>query len=83
MSKMTYASLDDPPFMLFHGDQDSTVPLQQSQIFFDHLNDVGVPVHLIVVKNAGHGFSSTGGELSPTIEEITTILLQFFDLSLK
>ena len=82
-SPMTYASWDDPPFMLIHGDQDSKVPLQQSQTFYNHLKNFGIPAYLIIVNNAGHTFSPTGGEISPSIEEIIKIVIGFFDMVLK
>ncbi|TES90805.1 MAG: hypothetical protein E3J88_03575 [Anaerolineales bacterium] len=82
-SPMSYASPDDPPFMLVHGDRDTSVPFQQSLAFNDHLNKVGIPVFLVVVENAGHGFSPMGGEINPTLVEITQMLIAFFDNTLK
>jgi acetyl esterase/lipase len=82
-SPMSYASPDDPPFMLVHGDRDTTVPLQQSLAFFDVLNKVGIPVFLVEVENAGHCFSPMGGQIDPTYVEITQMLIAFFDITLK
>ncbi len=54
---ITYASADDPPFLILHGDQDRTVPLSQSQLLNDALKRVGVKVLLGIVKGQGHGFT--------------------------
>jgi acetyl esterase/lipase len=43
------------PFLIMHGDQDTVVPVQQSQILFDRLHQAGVSVKLVVLAHAGHG----------------------------
>ncbi len=54
---ITYASADDPPFLILHGDQDRTVLPNQSQLLHDALKKVGVNVRLGIVKGQGHGFT--------------------------
>jgi len=54
-SPIMHVSKDDPPFLIMHGDQDTTVPLQQSLSFADALRETGVAVRLVVLKGAGHG----------------------------
>lgn len=82
-SPVTWASSDDPPFLLLHGDKDKLVPLSQSQVLNDALSDAGVDSELVVVKNAGHGFAPGGGEISPTRSEITAMIVAFFEEHLK
>lgn len=82
-SPVTYASADDPPFLILHGDKDETVPLAQSQALYDSLDSVGVPVELVVVRNAGHGFRPDGGEIDPSMPELIRIVANFLDLYLK
>lgn len=82
-SPVTWASSDDPPFLILHGDSDPVVPLAQSQSLYDHLHAVGVPVELVIVKNAGHGFRPIGGEIDPSRREIAALIAAFFDRSLK
>ena len=77
-SPATYVSPNDPPFLLFHGDQDAIIPLEQSQTFYTALQQAGVPAQLVVVHNAGHGFRPQGGPLSPSREEITAQVVAFF-----
>ncbi|MBM3795942.1 MAG: alpha/beta hydrolase [Acidobacteria bacterium] len=60
----TYASKDDPPFLIVHGDQDPLVPLDQSKVLESALGKAGVPVSLYVVAGAGHG---QGFEKDPKI----------------
>ena len=82
-SPVTWVSSDDPPFLILHGDKDPVVPLSQSQSLYDHLQAAGVPVDLVVVKNAGHGFKPTGGEIDPSRQEISELIASFFDRWLK
>lgn len=80
---VTYVSPDDPPFLILHGDKDNVVPLVQSQIFYNRLQAAGVTATLVIVKNAGHSFTPSGGAISPTRAEITTMVADFFDKYLK
>lgn len=52
----TYASQDDPPFLVMHGNKDTTIPYADSVAFSDVLKKAGVDVTLIIVDGAGHGF---------------------------
>jgi acetyl esterase/lipase len=54
-SPLTYVSQDDPPFYIVHGDADTLVPLAQSQLLQQSLENADVSVSLTVVKDAGHG----------------------------
>ncbi len=82
-SPINWVSADDPPFLILHGDRDSLVPLSQSQMLYEKLQAANVPVTLVVVENAGHGFVPSGGPIRPTREEITTLVADFFDRFLK
>lgn len=82
-SPVTWVSADDPPFLILHGDQDTVVPLSQSQSMYDHLQAAGVPVELVVVKNAGHGFNPTEGRIDPSRSDISEMIASFFDRWLR
>jgi len=56
-SPITYASKDDPPFLLFHGTKDELVPVDQARRFADKLQQAGVSVDLVIEEGEGHGFS--------------------------
>jgi acetyl esterase/lipase len=82
-SPTTYVSKDDPPFLFLHGEKDTLVPPSQSEILHEMLEEVKVPSQLVMVKNAGHGFTPSGGPISPTRDELTKMLADFFDKYLK
>ena len=82
-SPVTWVSPDDPPFLILHGEEDPIVPLPQSQSLYDHLQAAGVPVELVVVKNAGHGFKPTGRRIDPSRSDISEMIAFFFDRWLK
>jgi len=76
-SPVTYASADDPPFLIMHGDMDQLVPLEQSRLLEARLKDAGVSVRLKVVKEAGHA----GREW--TKRDVIKQVRSFFDRTLK
>ena len=55
-SPITHVSPDDPPTLIHHGDRDTLVPLQQSEVFVAKLKEAGVPNKLVVKEGAGHGW---------------------------
>lgn len=73
---ITYISKDDPPFLIAHGDQDNTVPFNQSEILLEALQKAGVESELIVVKGGGHG--GWNDKTQPTNQEITEKVVEFF-----
>ena len=77
-SPISYATSDDPPFLIIHGDQDPIVPLEQGQAMYDALIKAGAPAKLVIVKNGLHDLTATGAApTSPTQDEINQILLDF------
>lgn len=82
-SPLAYISSDDPPFLILHGDRDELVPLEQSQIFYDRLTAAGVPATLQIIVSAGHGLSSSGDPIEPSIEALLQLAVDFFDQNLK
>jgi acetyl esterase/lipase len=82
-SPVTYVTKDDPPFLIVQGEMDVTVPPHQSQELYYKLIKAGVPATLVMVKNAGHGFTPVGGPISPTRQEISKLTADFFDHELE
>jgi acetyl esterase/lipase len=74
---MTYVSSDDPPFLICHGEQDTLVPLHQSELLFEALKASGVNVTFYKIAGAGHG--------GPAFESpmIRAAVLAFFEQHLK
>lgn len=81
-SPVSYVTPDDPPFLLVHGERDGLVPLKQSELMKAALEQVGVPVELIVVKHAGHCLFAAGGRPTPSSKELGTIVADFVDRAL-
>jgi acetyl esterase/lipase len=57
-SSTTHVSASTPPILLFHGDKDKLVPIQQSKLLIASLVKMGVPHKLIVAEGEGHGWES-------------------------
>lgn len=54
-SPVSYASADDPPFLIVHGTKDDVVPFDQSMRLHEALRKAGVAATLIPVERGGHG----------------------------
>lgn len=54
VSPISFASADDPPVMLIHGDQDDIVPLEHASRLHERLKDIGAASELVVVEDAKH-----------------------------
>ena len=63
ISPITHVSADDAPTLIFHGDADKLVPIQQAEIIVEKLKAVGVDAQLVVRKGAVHGWSTMGDDL--------------------
>jgi alpha-L-fucosidase 2 len=54
LSPINYVKAGMPPFLLFHGTEDKSVPYAQSVNFQVKLKEVGVPCELITLPGAPH-----------------------------
>jgi acetyl esterase/lipase len=54
-SPFYHVTKDDAPTLIFHGDKDTLVPLEQSEIFVEAIKKAGVECELVVIPGAGHG----------------------------
>jgi len=59
LNPISYVTKNDPPFLILHGDNDQSVPHNQSQLLYEALNKTGVKVTFYTVKGGGHGFKGT------------------------
>lgn len=82
-SPLNHVTADDPPFLLIHGERDTVVPVEQSQLMYDRLVQENVPAQLVVVRNANHSFIAPSGNTTPTLAEINQIIQDFLALHLK
>lgn len=58
MSPAQLVTPDDPPVMIWHGDKDFVVPLQQSQLLKQRMEAVGLPVVLKIKEGGQHGWQT-------------------------
>ncbi len=65
ISPITHVSTDDPPALIFHGDADTLVPIQQAKVFEGKLAKAGVPVKVVTRPGAGHGWATILADLGP------------------
>jgi acetyl esterase/lipase len=72
-----HVNKDNPPFLIVHGEDDTTVPIRQSEQLNEALKKAGVEVTFVPVKGAGHGGPSF------TNAEAQARYLEFFDKHLK
>lgn len=75
ISPVTHVSPDDPPTLLFHGDADQLVPLQQSERIIARLMAVKVPAKLVIKQGEKHGWA--------TMAEDLQVFADWFDEHLK
>jgi acetyl esterase/lipase len=82
-SPVTYITPDDPPFLIFHGDEDGVVPIEQAVILDERLRAAGVPSTLVIVKGGDHSLNPLPGKTAePTWEEISRMILEFLEKNL-
>ena len=82
-SPVQYVTREAPPILILHGEQDMAVPVEHAQALYQKLLDAGVDAKLVIVENANHNFKPTGGSITPTRADISTIIGDFFDSILK
>jgi acetyl esterase/lipase len=58
ISPIYFVTSNMPPTLIMHGDADTLVPIQQSETFLKHAEEMGVKTKLIVKKGGGHGWKN-------------------------
>ncbi|MFH1315610.1 MAG: alpha/beta hydrolase fold domain-containing protein, partial [Candidatus Uhrbacteria bacterium] len=56
-SATPYIDSSDPPFLIIHGDQDTTIPMAQSVNFASELNQAGVEAEFIEATGFAHNYN--------------------------
>ena len=74
---ITYVSEGDPPFLIMHGEEDPLVPIHQSELLKNALDESGVECEFIRIPMAGHG-----GPKFRSLESMQKVL-DFFTEKLK
>lgn len=81
-SPVTYATADDPPFLILQADRDSVIVPRHGEKLYERLQAAGVSARLITIKNATHCFPPSPA-MSPAREQISTMIADFFDQTLR
>ncbi|NJR12848.1 alpha/beta hydrolase [bacterium] len=55
-SPLPWLDGNEPPFLLFHGTEDTLIPISESELFVESVQAAGGQADLIVVPEAEHGF---------------------------
>lgn len=82
-SPLAYVSADAAPFLIMHGDADRVVMLHHSEDLAAALEEVGVPVALLVVDGGGHSTELFAKGASPDLDSLTQSLLAYLGEYLK
>ena len=82
-SPITYVSPDDPPFLLFHGDKDTTVPYRQSVAMEAALRKAGVEVTFVPVPGGKHGRHFGFAAEDPRLPDYLSAISEWFDSHLR
>ena len=77
---ITYVTADDPPFLIVHGESDTIVPINSSELLDVALRKAGVDATFVRAKRGGHGF---GPNCEPSAQQIDQMVIEFFDKHLK
>ena len=76
---INHVTADDPPLLLVHGELDSVVPIIVSEKMHRKYQQTGLETSLIRVSDADHVFrQAADSPISPSIDEIEQIVLDFF-----
>jgi len=59
-SPVNFVSKDNPPVLTLHGEDDTTVPVQQAQLLDERMRAVGASHTLVVLPGETHGFTREG-----------------------
>jgi acetyl esterase/lipase len=55
-SPVTFVTKDDPPFLIMHGTDDKTVPLNQAERLHKAQQEAGVDTTFVKIEGGAHGF---------------------------
>jgi acetyl esterase/lipase len=55
-SPITYVTKDDPPFLIMHGTNDRTVPINQAERLYEAQKKAGMDTIFVKIEGGAHGF---------------------------
>lgn len=75
---MTYIRSNSPPILILYDTTDTTVNVQQSELFTAKLKQAGVEHELVIIPDEPHTF-----HLQPNQRDLRPVVLGFLDRHLK
>ena len=63
---------------MIQGDSDTTIPVKHAYAMEKKAEEIGAPVEIMIVKNAGHNWRRVEAEIDPPREKIYQKTVQFF-----
>jgi acetyl esterase/lipase len=82
-SPLTHVTADDAPMLLMHGDEDTIVPIKQSELMESALKQAGVTVRFIRVPGGKHGPNFLFAADDPRLPDHIGEAVRWFDAYLK
>ncbi|HTB86228.1 MAG TPA: alpha/beta hydrolase [Candidatus Sulfotelmatobacter sp.] len=83
-SPASYVSSNAPPFLIFHGNKDGLVNIEQSRLLFERLRAAGDDAQFVVITNYAHGRAAFGfGTVHPNDAERAKLIADFYDRHLR
>lgn len=78
MSPTTWLRKDSPSMLLMHGDRDTGVIVKHAYYMQEQAEQIGAPVEVVIVENAGHNWGQRGVIIEPSLDEIIERTVGFF-----
>jgi dipeptidyl aminopeptidase/acylaminoacyl peptidase len=81
ISPVYHISRNAPPALIFHGDADKLVPIQQSELLVGKLKEAGVETKLVVKPGTGHAYGLVMGlgHGWPNLSKDLALVADWFD----
>ncbi|GAA3651285.1 alpha/beta hydrolase [Flavivirga jejuensis] len=78
MSPINYLTKDSAPLLMIQGDKDTTIPVKHAYYMEEKAKEIGAPVIVLIVKNAGHNWRKVEANINPTRESIIKTTVDYF-----
>ena len=77
MSPVFYLKTDSPPLFMLAAENDTTIPVAHAYRMKKKADELKAPVTILTVKNAGHNWRNSGGEIKPNLQAIVQKTVAF------
>lgn len=76
-SPIRFASADDPPILIIHGDQDTLMPMEEGRTMYEALLAASAAANFVVIEGGGHPF------LASEVDQATAEMVEWFEWHLR